>query len=483
MAKPSDFFVGVVDFFAIFLPGALLAFVGLGMAQTLVFDSKPVLQAIPDPVARWVVFLFASYVIGHFIFLLGAWALDPLYDHKFVPWKRRNGDPLKGFVEYIKSKSFGEANGTTKIDDQSIIGTLAWATAMVRLRNPAAASEIDRVEADSKFFRSFTIALLIVGGYFLCTHFLFPTQWLPVLVSCLVLSTLSLLRFMDLRWKFTVKTYQHFIAWELDSQTTHSIGYHPPATETRTRRKVHMLSRLWTRRTAIFMLVLLLLPAATLSVVSVVFTLVKPWSFVTTIVVAAAGVATALIAYFGIPLSPKQEMRREMQRAINSYVILQSLKAEPSQKNRVMNRMRQLACDVRYSWEEIADYLHSLDVGERSAALASVQWQWKNPEVHEKMRFDYRKKPEELPGPSKNPDKGYFPQLLEMLCDSWDSFENYHATVAMWSMLDFLEPKQIQELCGRVIDKAGGQECPLYYKCDEWGKFIDDLKKHRPPSP
>jgi hypothetical protein len=53
----------------------------------------------------------------------------------------------------------------------------------------------------------------------------------------------------------------------------------------------------------------------------------------------------------------------------------------------------------------------------------------------------------------------------------------------MWSMLDFLEPKQIQELCGRVIDKAGGQECPLYYKCDEWGKFIDDLKKHRPPSP
>jgi len=96
---------------------------------------------------------------------------------------------------------------------------------MVRLQKPEAASEIDRVEADSKFFRSFTIALLIVGSYFLCTHFLFPTQWLPVLVSCLVLSTLSLLRFMDLRWKRTELTYQYFIASELNSQATHSCGY------------------------------------------------------------------------------------------------------------------------------------------------------------------------------------------------------------------------------------------------------------------
>lgn len=354
MAKPSDFF-------AIFLPGALLVFVvSLGIAQKPIFGLEPVLQAVQDQVARWVIFLFASYVVGHFIFLLGAWALDPLYDHTFRSWKRRNGDPLQGLVEHIKNKSFGDATGRTNIDDQKIVGTLDWATAIVSLQNPAAASEIDRVEADSKFFRGFTITLLLVGVYFLYTHFLLPSQWLPVLVSCLMLSALSLLRFMDRCWKRTELTYQYFIASELNSQTTHSRGYCPPATETLKRRKVHMLSRFWTRRTAIFMLVLLLLPAAILSVVSVVVTLVKPWSVVTTIVVAVASLATALIAYFGIPLSPKQEARREMRRAINQYVVLQSLKAEPSQKNRVINRMRELAPDARYSWEEIADYLHSL---------------------------------------------------------------------------------------------------------------------------
>ena len=141
--------------------------------------------------------------------------------------------------------------------------------------------------------------------------------------------------------------------------------------------------------------------------------------------------------------------------------------------------MRILACDVRYSGEEIAEYLLSLDVGERSAALASIQWQWSNPDVHGKMNFGYGKKPYEFPGPSKNPDKDYFPQLPELLCYSWDRFENYQATVAMWSMLASPKTpdiKQIEEVCTRVIDRAGCEECPLSFRCDEWDKFIEYLK-------
>jgi uncharacterized protein YjbI with pentapeptide repeats len=98
-----------------------------------------------------------------------------------------------------------------------------------------------------------------------------------------------------------------------------------------------------------------------------------------------------------IPVS-RNEARRKTAEAINQYVLLQSLNAASSQRNRVINRMRELAPVVRYSWEEIARYLLSLNEGERFAALASVQWQWQNHEVHKAMNFSYLK---EIPPPPR----------------------------------------------------------------------------------
>ncbi len=60
-----------------------------------------------------------------------------------------------------------------------------------------------------------------------------------------------------------------------------------------------------------------------------------------------------------------------------------------------------------------------------------------------------------------------------MLCASWSVFENYHAMVAMWSMLDSLETKQLNELYDKVIDK----ELPKRNK--EWKMFTDFLKEKR----
>jgi hypothetical protein len=67
--EPQKFFIGLVDFFSILMPGAFLAYLGrdLDISMKLVpagFRS--------DSVKSWVVFLFASYLLGHFIFLIGA---------------------------------------------------------------------------------------------------------------------------------------------------------------------------------------------------------------------------------------------------------------------------------------------------------------------------------------------------------------------------------------------------------------------------
>lgn len=227
----------------------------------------------------------------------------------------------------------------------------------------------------------------------------------------------------------------------------------------------------WTRKSAVGVLIAILLLVAICAVIQVSEIWGKAWSNVASIGVIVLTAVTAVIAYFGIPASPKQEARRKIQRAINSYVILDSLGAKSDQRNRVMNRMRELARDVDSSCEEIADYLQSSDVGERFAALASVQWQWSKDKdmIYREMGDFTRYK--KMPSPPEQPDKGYFPALLKILSDSWSEFENYHATVAMWSMLESLEPEQIKELCDKVIGKV------LPNRGKEWEKFTGVLKE------
>src|ERR687890_103800 len=77
--EPQKFFIGLVDFFSVLMPGAVLAYLGKDWAgsELLHRDGFPL-----DGAERLVVFLFASYLVGHFVFLLGAfldeWVYDPL---------------------------------------------------------------------------------------------------------------------------------------------------------------------------------------------------------------------------------------------------------------------------------------------------------------------------------------------------------------------------------------------------------------------
>ncbi|UIE38901.1 hypothetical protein [Leptodesmis sichuanensis] len=69
-----------MDFFSILLPGALLTYLLMGEVGPVVrgdrYDNLYGAQA-------WAAFLFASYLFGHLVFLLGSW-LDEFYD-----WARR----------------------------------------------------------------------------------------------------------------------------------------------------------------------------------------------------------------------------------------------------------------------------------------------------------------------------------------------------------------------------------------------------------
>ena len=76
--EPQKFFVGVVDFFAVLMPGALITYVAKDWVALNIFGQPRFELAGPE---AWLIFVFTSYLAGHFAFLIGAaFADDWLYD-------------------------------------------------------------------------------------------------------------------------------------------------------------------------------------------------------------------------------------------------------------------------------------------------------------------------------------------------------------------------------------------------------------------
>lgn len=216
MPEPQRFHIGLIDLFAILLPGALLVYALKG-------DVEPWLasQGYPPPtgtVERWAAFLFASYLVGHFIFLIGSWALDGIDGRirkaGYESWKRKvacerppskhpeienwagTGGWLKRLLDDLWSKtSFPERLSRRFFDEEdwaaldavsrlkfdalteegpatmskraSAINSFQWSKARLALGHPEALAIVQRHEADSKFFRSLCVVLPLLGGWWL----------------------------------------------------------------------------------------------------------------------------------------------------------------------------------------------------------------------------------------------------------------------------------------------------------------------------
>ena len=78
---PQKFFIGLIDFFSILPPGALLTYLLMGEAGPVELGGRYDRLAGAE---AWAAFLFASYLFGHLIFLLIS-RPDEFYD-----WARRS---------------------------------------------------------------------------------------------------------------------------------------------------------------------------------------------------------------------------------------------------------------------------------------------------------------------------------------------------------------------------------------------------------
>jgi len=216
--EPQKFFVGLMDFFSIILPGALLTFLLRGeVAQT-----DWLAQRLPslDGAKGWVAFLVASYLLGHFAFLLGAW-LDELYD-----WLRsrtlnaqikelvHRGKPIRWWVRglvwlvFKRERNLAVKNAgkikelsLAQLQAKKTVNNFQWCKALLTVESPQSLAVVQRFEADSKFFRCFVIVLLVVIG--LSWH----SNTRNVAIAAAALLPLTMWRYMEQRFKATNQAY------------------------------------------------------------------------------------------------------------------------------------------------------------------------------------------------------------------------------------------------------------------------------------
>ncbi|HKY29418.1 MAG TPA: hypothetical protein VJM12_15875 [Pyrinomonadaceae bacterium] len=208
MIKPSDFFVGVVDFFAILLPGAALVF----LFRPFLIDDVPNNWLPTTSTQSWVLFLVLSYIVGHLLHAMGSKLLDdyvygPIYLRLFRPSHKRAAklDPhaLENDEEAVKTLL---ARVRLKTDANKI-GTnyYEWCLSDIRVARPAGAAEVDRLQADSKFFRSMVFVFLVAA--------LVSTREAQAMFSigAFALTIFAIWRFCDLRWTATKRLYEQYL--------------------------------------------------------------------------------------------------------------------------------------------------------------------------------------------------------------------------------------------------------------------------------
>jgi len=222
---PQKFFIGLMDFFSILLPGALLTWLLMGEVGPLVLGDR---YDKLDGAQAWAAFLFASYLFGHLIFLLGSW-LDEFYDWarrytlntqiallalrgRLLPW------PARALIWLVFKRERNLAvDRATRIKEQALgplqakdaVNTFQWSKALLNVESPASLAVVQRFEADSQFFRCFTVVLLLLLIAWPWQH-----QWpLAGILVVLALLLLALWRYMEQRYKATNQAYWSVITF------------------------------------------------------------------------------------------------------------------------------------------------------------------------------------------------------------------------------------------------------------------------------
>jgi hypothetical protein len=195
MSKPGDFFVGVLDFFAILLPGAIAT--AILAPRVGEFVVGPLVDVPDTEAARWAAFLTCSYFLGHIMFLVGSY-LDPVYNAIRARRNPYGNESAYQCATRIRDRVLDD-------NERKAMNTFQWSRSVLIAKCPAAAQDVHRLEADSKFFRSLLVVCVLSAAVFV-----YESRYLEgVLVMALVPPSFA--RYYERRLKSTTQAYVHVV--------------------------------------------------------------------------------------------------------------------------------------------------------------------------------------------------------------------------------------------------------------------------------
>lgn len=242
--KPGDLLIGVVDFFAILVPGIIAA--ALIVKAVRITPQTDVFFVSGLVIVGW--------VLGHALHGIGGSLDTLLYDPLFKP-----SDPVshqavdqKPVQESTRSRSriqtyfhknddlYRLAKGMTDVPKLQnwqaaafVVpgGIYQWAREWLNSHSPEATAKLDRLEADSKLFRSLAVLFLIEIPVLIAFPNLIniPSQWkVPAHPALIVLSIagllLSLWRYCELRNKMVRLCYLNYVQLRFEAQPSANVG-------------------------------------------------------------------------------------------------------------------------------------------------------------------------------------------------------------------------------------------------------------------
>jgi hypothetical protein len=140
-----DFFLGIIHIFVIFIPGGIL------LGVILYFVNSLGIHIIPGKLEtmHWLVFFVGSFIIGHLVSYLGSRMEDA-------------SDYLKGDVKPEFRAMTTSIVRSKLVDGLTPEGKIRrWAQALPRREDPPSFGEIERNDADRRFFRNLRVIVPI----------------------------------------------------------------------------------------------------------------------------------------------------------------------------------------------------------------------------------------------------------------------------------------------------------------------------------
>jgi 8-oxo-dGTP pyrophosphatase MutT (NUDIX family) len=230
--EPGKFYIGVIDFFSVLLPGALLVYLTKDWAYSSFIGGS---LGNLHQTEQWLLVAFASYLLGHFIFLIGAAFLDDhVYDrlragtyHRQVNRLARGKKLSPRWIRFLAAQNFDyrmdkslgkilelKALTLNPLQAGNTINAFKWCKIRLSMTALPALAEVERYEANSKFFRSLFVVLAVLLPFSLIGK---PWYASPMV---LVLMLLSLWRYIGQRKKAIQHAYWSVITQEADKPDT-----------------------------------------------------------------------------------------------------------------------------------------------------------------------------------------------------------------------------------------------------------------------